>query len=164
MRGCLKNIPESVWLWGEPKGWDGGAELQAQGVPLPRPQAVKISTAPYQSTTDKGGKERAPACPAGLPLICNLWKPGWGVCLSLDLFPTHSLFFLILRKPISGQGHTLFPPFGISARDSGAVICFLFMPSSLFKTIGQNIPKVRVGWTAHAPLVIGSLRARWWTP
>lgn len=43
------------------RGGVGGAELQAQGVSLPRPQAVKISTAPYQSTTDKvggGGKRQ----------------------------------------------------------------------------------------------------------
>lgn len=65
----------------------------------------------------------------------------------------------MLRKPISGQGHTPFPLFGISARESGAVLCFLFMPSYLFKIIRQNIPKVRVGWTAHAPLVLCALRA-----
>lgn len=73
-------------------------------------------------------------------------------------------FFLILMNPTSVHSHTLVPLTGISAGRSGAIICFLLIPSHLFKTTGQNIPKVSVGWITHAPSMICSLRSLWWAP
>lgn len=86
-----------------------------------------------------------------LLLIYNLLRPGSGVCLSMELFPTHLLFCLVLMRPISVQGHTPVPLTGISTGPSGAIVYFLFRVSYLFKIVDQTVPKVSVRWTFHSP-------------
>lgn len=118
---------------------------------FPGPKLLKF---PCLNTADKGERDIASqAC--GLPLICNLLKPGSGVCLSIELFPTRfCCSCLILKRPISVQGHTLVPRMGISAEPSGTMVYFLFMASYLFQTFSLTVPKVSVRYTPQSPYVI----------